>query len=139
MKTQNNPNRTFKGMATQPRKTLIVEWSEGTSDKTQQKTLSLQESLKIANHSPTGFNWGYAGSGPAQTAIAILWEVTQDTEITTRHYQEFKTMFIATLPSQDVNWFIYESVILRWLELVTAGQEFNPARHIHTGEIGIIT
>jgi hypothetical protein len=26
----------------------------------------------IVNHSPTGFSWGYAGSGPAQLALAIL-------------------------------------------------------------------
>jgi len=29
------------------------------------------ESLKMRNHSPDGFNWGYGGSGPAQTALAI--------------------------------------------------------------------
>jgi len=27
---------------------------------------------EIRNHSPTGFNWGYSGSGPAQLALAIL-------------------------------------------------------------------
>lgn len=27
---------------------------------------------EIRNHSPDGFNWGYAGSGPAQLALAIL-------------------------------------------------------------------
>ena len=26
----------------------------------------------IRNHSPSGFNWGYGGSGPAQLALAIL-------------------------------------------------------------------
>ena len=28
--------------------------------------------LHIRNHSPTGFEWGYGGSGPAQLALAIL-------------------------------------------------------------------
>ena len=28
--------------------------------------------LEIRNHSPTGFEWGYGGSGPAQLALAIL-------------------------------------------------------------------
>jgi len=28
--------------------------------------------LDLYNHSPTGFEWGYHGSGPAQTALAIL-------------------------------------------------------------------
>jgi len=27
---------------------------------------------KVRNHSPDGFEWGYAGSGPAQLALAIL-------------------------------------------------------------------
>lgn len=29
-------------------------------------------SQRVSNHSPDGFNWGYTGSGPAQTALAIL-------------------------------------------------------------------
>jgi len=28
--------------------------------------------LDLFNHSPTGFEWSYSGSGPAQTALAIL-------------------------------------------------------------------
>ena len=28
--------------------------------------------LEIRNHSPTGFEWGFGGSGPAQLALAIL-------------------------------------------------------------------
>ena len=28
--------------------------------------------LDLFNHSPTGFEWGYAGSGPAQLALALL-------------------------------------------------------------------
>ncbi len=28
--------------------------------------------LDLWNHSPSGFEWGYAGSGPAQLALAIL-------------------------------------------------------------------
>jgi hypothetical protein len=35
------------------------------------KRLKLDESLKYANHSPTGFEWGYAGSGPTQLAFEI--------------------------------------------------------------------
>ena len=29
-------------------------------------------SCKVYNHSPTGFSWGYGGSGPSQLALAIL-------------------------------------------------------------------
>jgi len=35
------------------------------------KELKPGSSLKIVNHSPDGFNWGYAGSGPAQLALAV--------------------------------------------------------------------
>src|SRR5262245_22144387 len=28
--------------------------------------------LELRNHSPTGFEWGYGGSGPAQLALALL-------------------------------------------------------------------
>src|SRR5467141_965015 len=28
--------------------------------------------LEARNHSPTGFAWGYGGSGPAQLALALL-------------------------------------------------------------------
>ena len=28
--------------------------------------------LHIERHSPDGFNWGYGGSGPADTALSIL-------------------------------------------------------------------
>ena len=40
--------------------------------------LSLEESLKISKLSPTGFSWGYLGSGPSQLALAVCVE----------HYQE---------------------------------------------------
>jgi hypothetical protein len=35
-------------------------------------TFLLPPRLDLFNHSPTGFNWGYSGSGPAQLALAIL-------------------------------------------------------------------
>ena len=33
--------------------------------------LSLEKSFEVVQHSPTGFQWGYGGSGPAQLATAI--------------------------------------------------------------------
>jgi len=33
---------------------------------------SLPLYLEVMNHSPTGFEWGYGGSGPSQLALAIL-------------------------------------------------------------------
>jgi hypothetical protein len=45
--------------------------------------------LELRNHSPTGFAWGYGGSGPAQLALALLVDATQDQTLALRHYQDF--------------------------------------------------
>lgn len=52
--------------------------------------------LDLRNHSPTGFNWGYGGSGPAQLALAILAEELGD-DFATLHYQDFKREKIAMI------------------------------------------
>jgi Family of unknown function (DUF6166) len=44
------------------------------------KRIRLRDSLKLWNHSPSGFNWGYGGSGPAQTALALLLDWTDDAQ-----------------------------------------------------------
>lgn len=70
--------------------------------------------LNIMNHSPTGFAWGYQGSGPAQLALAIMVsEYGQDLHDHPVHYQEFKREVVAELPdtftlsSLDVcNWVV---------------------------------
>lgn len=54
------------------------------------------KSLKVRNHSPDGFAWGYGGSGPAQLALAILLEFTTE-DIALQHYQDFKHCVIANL------------------------------------------
>jgi hypothetical protein len=64
------------------------------------KPLSYKHSVKVINHSPTGFMWGYAGSGPAQLALAILLTRTKE-ETAVKLYQRFKFTFIATLPQTD--------------------------------------
>jgi hypothetical protein len=51
-------------------------------------------SCKVANHSPTGFEWGYGGSGPAQLALALLLEVT-DEETAMELHHEFKWTVVA--------------------------------------------
>ena len=58
------------------------------------KPLPLKPSLAIENHSPTGFAWGYLGSGPAQLALALLLELT-DRPFAQTHYQQFKDAFVS--------------------------------------------
>ena len=56
---------------------------------------SLEASLKVWNHSPTGFGYGYAGSGPAQTALAILLTYGLSPQEATYHHQRFKFDHVA--------------------------------------------
>jgi hypothetical protein len=69
-------------------------------------------SLKVWNHSPTGFEWGYGGSGPAQLALAILLDVTGDAELAQDHYQRFKAQHVAGWGS---SWSITEAEVRAWL------------------------
>jgi len=64
----------------------------------------LESALGIRNHSPTGFEWGYGGSGPAQLALAILTH-EYGKEIAQDFYQRFKWAYIATLP-QEKSWML---------------------------------
>src|ERR1700676_5823260 len=66
------------------------------------KTLDLEASLKIVNHSPTGFCWGYAGSGPAQLAFAILLDHFNGDVVRAKAlYMDFKFKVIARLPMDE--------------------------------------
>src|SRR6185503_6025024 len=56
---------------------------------------SLPLRLDIKNHSATGFAWGYAGSGPAQLALALLMDSTGDSELAQTHYQDFKSEVVS--------------------------------------------
>jgi len=69
----------------------------------------LNPRLDLWNHSPTGFEWGYGGSGPAQLALAILADHLGDNDEALNLYQEFKRNVVAglayrgwTLTSQQV-------------------------------------
>ena len=57
--------------------------------------------LDLANHSPTGFAWGYGGSGPAQLALALLADVLDDDERASRLHQRFKFRVIGRLPMYE--------------------------------------
>ena len=71
--------------------------------------------LDIANHSPTGFDWGYAGSGPAQLALAILADALGNDERADWLHQAFKRDRIATL-LEDFNWQMTVAEVLLWVE-----------------------
>jgi hypothetical protein len=53
--------------------------------------------LDLDNHSPTGFAWGYGGSGPAQLALALLADATGDDDLALVLHQRFKFRVIGRL------------------------------------------
>jgi transcriptional regulator with XRE-family HTH domain len=68
---------------------------------------------RIVRHSPTGFNWGYGGSGPADLALNIL-SVFIGQEAAESLYQDFKREFIAPMPFQGGT--IPREAILNWVK-----------------------
>ncbi|MDS0280200.1 hypothetical protein DVK05_15695 [Halorubrum sp. Atlit-8R] len=62
-----------------------------------QERLTPERSLALVNHSPSGFEWGYGGSGPAQLALALLLDYTGDEAFALDHYQAFKTEVVSQL------------------------------------------
>ncbi|ELZ28716.1 hypothetical protein C474_14509 [Halogeometricum pallidum JCM 14848] len=59
--------------------------------------LTPDRSLKLADHSPSGFEWGYAGSGPAQLALALLLDYTDDEDVALAEYMAFKDEVVSRL------------------------------------------
>jgi len=54
--------------------------------------------LDVCNHSPTGFEWGYGGSGPAQLALALCVDALDgDVTRAQRIYQHFKWSVVGLL------------------------------------------
>ncbi len=70
--------------------------------------------LDICNHSPSGFEWGYGGSGPAQLALAILCAVT-DVATAERLHNVFKAAVIANI-DKDV-WQFEAFAVQDWIYL----------------------
>lgn len=73
-------------------------------------------SRKIRDHSPTGFEWGYGGSGPAQTALALCLDFTGDPEIAQMVYQDVKFEIVSKFgDSWDLSGFVLKEAIERSL------------------------
>ena len=59
--------------------------------------LTPERSLALVKHSPSGFEWGYGGSGPAQLALALLLDYTGAEAFALDHYQAFKNKVVSQL------------------------------------------
>lgn len=82
--------------------------------------------LDFVNHSPTGFEWGYYGSGPSQLAYAILHHYfvkakglteKQAHEKAVDIYMEFKRLVVGSLPHSS--WDMNEKEIDTYFEFVS--------------------
>lgn len=69
-------------------------------------------SLKVENHSPTGFEWAYGGSGPAQLALAILLDHLDPVHAVELH-QKFKWQIVAKLPK--CGWKLSTFEVMAWV------------------------
>lgn len=58
----------------------------------------LDPRFDLRNHSPTGFEWGYGGSGPAQLALALAADVLGDDDAAQEVYQRLKFRVVGRLP-----------------------------------------
>jgi hypothetical protein len=62
---------------------------------------SAETVVHVKEHSPSGLNWGYTGSGPADTALSILTHAARDRDLVDELHQQFKRDVIANLePNQ---------------------------------------
>jgi hypothetical protein len=61
---------------------------------------ALNPRFDLSSHSPDGFEWGYAGSGPAQLALALLADCLDDEQEALEWYQDFKSAVVAGLPRE---------------------------------------
>jgi hypothetical protein len=74
--------------------------------------------LDIRNKSPTGFEWGYDGSGPAQLALALVADVLRDDRDLPGVYQRVKRGLVNRFPKDG--WTLTE---LELLEAIAQAKE----------------
>jgi hypothetical protein len=65
----------------------------------------------LLSASPSGFEWGYGGSGPATLAIAILAHAYND-EFASEWYQRFKREVVSELPEEG--WMLTKQDLDAW-------------------------
>lgn len=83
---------------------------------------------RVVRHSPTGMEWGYGGSGPADFAINALLAagVPEDVATNPSVYQEFKWAFVCDLPSEGGSIATFD--VLAWLDGHYIGWTNGPGR-----------
>ncbi len=105
--------KTYTGRRTESGCAVVVSDALG--------TIELQPRLDLRNHSPTGFEWGYGGSGPAQLALALAADILCDDEAALDVYQRLKFRLVGRL-SHD-GWVLTEAELRDILRTLAPGGE----------------
>ena len=79
---------------------------------------SLDCRYDLLSAGPSGFEWSYGGSGPAQLAIAILAHAYDD-EFACEYYQQFKREVESELPRNM--WTLTKQYLDAWRQEVVGG------------------
>ena len=79
---------------------------------------------EVRRHSPAGYGWGYAGSGPAQLALALCADALGDDARAAAVYQGFQFRVVEALPADG--WVLSERAVL---DAVYALERERAARH----------
>jgi Family of unknown function (DUF6166) len=82
---------------------------------------TLPSRVDLFNHSPTGFEWGYSGSGPAQLALAILADCLGDDERAVRLHQDFKFNVVGAF--EHDKWTLTDSQVMDAVLKIESGGE----------------
>ncbi|MDB5310700.1 MAG: hypothetical protein JWO38_4902 [Gemmataceae bacterium] len=98
--------RTYHGIRVDGRAIVTVE------ERGRVRPLDPGPSQRVRNHSPGGFNWGYGGSGPAQLALGLLLDASDNPPLSESIYQVFKWAFVNHWQDE---WSITDRAILQWL------------------------
>lgn len=91
-------------------------WVCESSEDGDKRVARLNPHLEVMNKSPTGFAWGYGGSGPSQLAFAILAHVIGvERAKNPMTFQRFKFEVIAKLDQQK-GFKITEDEVKAWVK-----------------------
>jgi uncharacterized protein (DUF2249 family) len=77
--------------------------------------------LDLCDHSPTGFEWGYGGSGPAQLSLALLADALGDAVAAMKLQEAFKWEVVAALP--ETAWQLSEHDVQEAAKRLTAAAD----------------
>lgn len=67
----------------------------------------------VVRHSPTGLEWGYGGSGPADLALSIMAHINEVPNLSSRLYQRFKEDIVSHLDQPGFR--LSEGQVREWL------------------------